>query len=75
MGSAVTCGYCGKQTKVSFITDRQGTPAYDLECYHRNAYCETCGTLVKDASENIHEVVQACKTCNPEMFEAEDDDE
>ena len=51
VGSAVTCGMCGKETKVSFITDRQGIQAYDLDCFHRNAYCEACGKLVKDASQ------------------------
>lgn len=72
-GSAVTCGMCGKQTTVQFITDRQGTPAYDLMCYHRNAICPTCGKLVKDASEEIRSVVPACRDCNPEMFEDDDD--
>lgn len=73
-GSSVTCGMCGKETKVQFVTDRQGTPAYDLLCYHRNAVCPTCGKMVKDASEDIREVVPACRTCSPEMF-VEDEDE
>jgi DNA-directed RNA polymerase subunit RPC12/RpoP len=67
-GSAVTCGMCGKATEVHFVTDRNGTPAYDLKCYHRNAICPTCGKLVKDASDDIREVVPACPDCNPEMF-------
>lgn len=74
-GSAVTCGYCGKETKVSFVTDRQGIPAYDLDCFHRNAFCETCGKLVKDASDSLHEVVVACRTCSPEMFDDDEDEE
>jgi len=74
-GAAVKCGICGKETTVQFITDRQGTPAYDLMCFHRNAVCSKCGNLVKDASEDIHTVVPACRDCNPEMFADEDDDE
>jgi hypothetical protein len=74
-GSAVTCGMCGKSTTVQFVTDRQGTPAYDLMCYHRNAVCPSCGKLVKDASEDVREVVPACRDCNSEMFEDDEDDE
>ena len=74
-GAAVTCGICGKETTVQFVTDRQGTLAYDLMCFHRNAVCSKCGNLVKDASETIHEVVPACRDCDPEMFADEDDDE
>ena len=74
-GTAVTCGICGKDTTVQFVTDRQGTHAYDLMCFHRNAVCSKCGNLVKDASEDIHAVVPACRDCNPEMFADEDDDE
>jgi hypothetical protein len=74
-GSAVTCGMCGKETSVHFVTDRNGTLAYDLTCYHRNAICPTCGKLVKDASEDIHDVVPACRNCNPEMFQDDEDDE
>ena len=74
-GTAVTCGICGKQTSVHFVTDRNGTPAYDLQCYHRNAFCPNCGKLVKDASDDIHQVVPACRDCNPEMFEDNEDDE
>lgn len=74
-GTAVTCGICGKQTSVHFVTDRNGTPAYDLQCYHRNAVCPNCGKLVKDASDDIHQVVPACRDCNPEMFEDNEDDE
>ena len=74
-GTAVICGICGKATTVQFITDRQGTLAYDLMCFHRNAVCSKCGNLVKDASENIREVVPACRDCNPEMFMEEDDEE
>jgi len=74
-GSAVTCGMCGKQTSVHFVTDRDGTPAYDLLCYHRNAICPNCGKLVKDASDDVHQVVPACRDCNPEMFQYDEDDE
>jgi hypothetical protein len=74
-GSAVTCGMCGKSTTVQFVTDRQGTLAYDLNCYHRNAICPSCGKLVKDAAEDIRVVVPACRDCNPEMFEDDEDDE
>jgi len=74
-GSAVTCGMCGKETEVHFVTDRAGTPAYDLKCYHRNAICPSCGKLVKDASEDVREVVPACRDCNPEMFVYDDDDD
>ena len=74
-GSAATCGICGKQTTVQFTTDRKGTTAYDLKCFHRNAICPICGKLVKDASEDIHDVVPACRDCNPEMFEDDDEDE
>lgn len=72
-GSSVTCGICGKETTVNFITDRQGTLAYDLKCFHRNAICPTCGKLAGDGSETVHEVHPKCRTCNPEEFE--DDDE
>jgi len=74
-GTAVTCGMCGKETSVQFVTDRQGTAAYDLKCFHRNAVCPSCGKLVKDASETISEVVPACRDCNPEMFEDDDEDD
>ena len=70
---AVTCGNCGKETTVSFITDRQGVPAYDLDCYHRNAFCTTCQKLVPDISDSIHEVRAACPTCSPELVEPDDD--
>jgi hypothetical protein len=73
-GSSVTCGICGKDTKVHFVTDRQGTPAYDLLCFHRNAVCPTCGALVGDGSDSIQEVHPKCRTCNPEEFEDDDDE-
>ena len=72
-GSSVTCGMCGKQTTVNFVSDRQGTLAYDLHCFHRNAICPSCGKLAGDGSDTIHEVHPICRTCNPEEFE--DDDE
>ena len=67
-GSSVTCGICNKETKVRFVSEREGVSAYDLECFHRNAHCDTCGKLVRDASESIHEVVAACRDCSPEMY-------
>jgi hypothetical protein len=70
VGSSVECGICRKPTTVQFITDREGGKAYDLMCFHRNGYCETCGTLVRDVSESIHEVKPHCSTC---MGEIEDD--
>lgn len=71
-GSAVSCGICGKETTVSFITDRQGTAGYDLACQHRNAYCEKCDKLVRDVSEVIQEVKPHCDTCDGSYY---DDDE
>ncbi|MEO8648459.1 MAG: hypothetical protein ABI539_04765 [Acidobacteriota bacterium] len=65
-GSAVKCSICGKDTTVSFITDRQGKPAYDLGCYHRNAYCDACQMLVPDVSEAIQEVQAKCPVCHAE---------
>jgi hypothetical protein len=70
-GSTVQCGICGKQTTVQFITEREGGKAYDLSCFHRNGYCETCDKLVRDTSDSILEVKPHCTTC---MGELEDDD-
>ena len=72
VGSSVTCGICSKETKVQFVTDRDGGQAFDLECMHRNALCPTCGMLVRDDSDTIQKVEPLCKTCNPEAFEDED---
>ena len=73
-GSSVTCGMCGKDTKVMFVAEREGGMSYDLECRHRNAMCPNCEVLVKDDSDTIPKVVPLCKVCNPEAF-IEDDDE
>lgn len=72
-GSSVTCGICGKETKVMFKAEREGGPSFDLECRHRNAMCPNCNVLVKDDSDAISKVAPLCKVCNPEAFA--DDDE
>ena len=51
-GSAVTCGICNRETTVKFATERIGGTAYDLNCQHRNAYCEKCDILVADRSDD-----------------------
>jgi hypothetical protein len=72
VGTSVTCGICGKETKVHFVTDREGGKAFDLECMHRNTICPNCDVLVRDDSDTVQKVVPLCKTCNPEAFEDED---
>ncbi|MGH9948665.1 MAG: hypothetical protein ACRD6X_15920 [Pyrinomonadaceae bacterium] len=72
VGNTVTCGICGKETTVQFVTERDGGNAYDLNCMHRNTMCTKCNVLVRDDSDNIQKVEPLCKTCNPEAF---DDDE
>jgi hypothetical protein len=74
-GSAVACGICGKDTKVSFVTEREGGQAFDLECFHRNGYCETCDKLVPDTSETIYAVKPHCPTCSGPIDEPEELDE
>lgn len=75
-GSAVTCGMCGKETTVMFTAEREGGMSYDLDvCRHRNALCPNCNVLVKDDSDTIGKVVPLCKTCNPEAFIEDDDDD
>lgn len=71
-GSAATCGICQKETTVSFITDRNGIFGYDLACQHRNAYCETCDKLVRDASDSIKTVQPHCDTCDGNWFDDEE---
>lgn len=73
-GSAVVCGICGKDTKVSFKAEREGGSSYDLECLHRNGMCPNCNVLVRDDSDSIGKVVPLCRTCNPEAFEDDDDE-
>jgi hypothetical protein len=73
VGSGVSCGICGKETKVQFITEREGGKAYDLECMHRNAVCPTCSALVRDDSDTVQKVAPLCRTCNPEAFEDDED--
>jgi hypothetical protein len=72
VGSSVKCGICGRETKVQFVTEREGGKAFDLDCMHRNALCPTCGVLVRDDSETIQKVEPLCRTCSPEAFEDED---
>jgi hypothetical protein len=74
VGSNVTCGICGKETTVQFVTEREGGTGYDLNCMHRNTICPVCKALVRDDSDSIQKVEPLCKTCNPEAFE-EDEDE
>lgn len=74
-GSNATCGICGKETTVIFASEREGGTSYDLECRHRNALCPNCNVLVRDDSDAIAKVVPLCKTCNPEAFDDDDDDE
>ena len=69
VGSSVKCGICGRETKVQFVTEREGGKAFDLDCMHRNALCPTCGVLVRDDSETIQKVEPLCRTCSPEAFE------
>jgi hypothetical protein len=75
VGSVVTCGICGKETKVQFVTDREGGKAFDLECMHRNTLCPNCDVLVRDDSDTIQKVEPLCKACNPEAFADEDEDD
>ena len=75
VGSSVTCGICGKETKVQFVTDREGGKAFDLDCMHRNAVCPNCNVLVRDDSDSIQKVEPLCKTCNPQAFAEEDEDD
>ncbi len=72
VGDAVTCGVCKKETTVSLTSDRLGTTAYDLKCWHRNAFCPKCGDLVRDASEVVQEVKPHCDKCDGPFY---DDDE
>ena len=74
-GSAVTCGICGKETAVLFTAERIGGTSYDLNCQHRNAVCPNCNVLVRDDSDRLDTIVPLCKTCNPEAFVDDDDDE
>jgi len=74
-GAAVTCGICGKETTVQFTTERTGGTAYDLVCFHRNAMCPNCNVLVRDDSDRIDTIVPQCRTCNPEAFVDDEDDE
>ena len=74
-GSAATCGICGKETTVQIVTERIGGTAYDLKCFHRNAMCPNCNVLVRDDSDRVDTIVPLCRTCNPEAFEDDDDDE
>lgn len=70
-GDAVTCGICRRETTVNFVSERGDKFSYDLNCRHRNGYCEACGKLVRDTSETISEVHPHCETCDGAL----DDDE
>lgn len=75
-GSAVNCGICGRETTVHFIAEREGGVSYDLNgCLHRNAMCPVCNVLVRDDSDVIDKVVPLCRTCNPEAFVEDNNDE
>jgi Fe2+ or Zn2+ uptake regulation protein len=74
-GSAVTCGICSRETTVKFITDREGRSAYDLNCQHRNTICESCGAMVRDASDDILKVSAHCETCDGPYYTDDDDDD
>lgn len=74
IGTEVTCDICKKETTVSFISEREGTKAYDLKCWHRNAFCPKCGDLVRDASETVQEVHPHCTKCDGPLDEDEDDE-
>lgn len=74
VGSKITCGICGRETAVQFVTDREGGKAFDLECMHRNTICPNCNVLVRDDSDTIQKVEPLCKTCNPEAFQDDDED-
>ncbi len=68
IGSSVKCGICKRDTAVSFLTERVGGTAYDLECMHRNALCKKCLVLVRDDSDSILEIHPLCPICSPEAF-------
>jgi hypothetical protein len=75
-GAAVTCGICGKDATIMFIAEREGGLSYDLTgCRHRNAMCPNCNVLVRDDSDRIEAIVPLCKTCNPEAFVEDDEDD
>lgn len=75
IGSAAVCGICGKDTTVTQISEREGTLAYDLNCWHRNAFCPECGKLVRDASDTVQKVVPHCEDCNGPYYTDDEDDE
>lgn len=74
-GSTVKCAFCKKEGAVQFVTDYNGTNAYTLACFHRNALCPTCGQMAKDTSEIISEVHKHCATCDPPLADDADEDE
>src|SRR5436190_23697919 len=75
VGTNVTCGICGRETKVQFITDREGGKAFDLDCMHRNAICPTCNALVRDDSDQVQKIEPLYTTSKPEAFVEEEEDE
>lgn len=75
IGSAVVCGICKKDTTVTQISEREGTTAYDLKCWHRNAICPKCGEMARDASDTVQQVVPHCEKCDGPFYEDDDDAE
>ena len=69
-GSIVKCAYCKKDVAVQFVNQYDGINAYNLVCFHRNAFCPTCNQMAKDVSDTITKVEKLCATCDP----AEDED-
>ena len=75
VGGSVSCGICGKDTKIQFVTDREGGKAFDLECMHRNALCPNCNVLVRDDSDTVQKVEPLCKNCDPAAFADEEEED
>ncbi len=75
VGTKVKCGICGKDTEVTLVSERLGTPAYDLKCWHRNAVCPSCGELVRDKSETVQEVHPHCEKCDGPFYDDDDEED
>ncbi len=74
-GSIVKCAFCKKETAVQFVSDYNGTTAYNLECFHRNAICPTCNEMAKDVSDKISEIQKHCVNCDPAIDVDDEDDD
>lgn len=74
-GSMVKCAFCKKELAVQLVTEYNGTNAYTLACFHRNALCPACGQMAKDVSETISEVQKHCAACDPPLDDDDDDDD